>query len=929
MNQKKINISATFSCFILLTLFCLFVPNKTVSYSAKAAGKITVNYPTDDLVMPDMPEQTEGETVVVDGMLLFPKNSTNFNSNVSVGEHYRYLDNTEKILYRGMVAAASHVYDYGTSYNDYEEEGMIPLAIGETTRFSYSQDQYQNAYEAARSDHPDMMQFNLCKVYTSSYSTYYSSMGTYTYSTYLFMVSNNSAYDQSSFDRMTAQIRSKRTEILSDVSIAGAQGALEKELAIHDKLLEMIVYDKACAQASSAYHISHTAYGALLNGTCVCDGYSLAFSYLLDGVGINSMVVSGRAGEEATGNHAWNIVKLDGSWYEVDCTWDDYVPQQVLPDEFVTEVQHLYYHLTTSQISNYEYLVRAAGYSTNGIRKRERDRYSLGCPVATGTQYSYHNILDAIDGNEDLTVIPLTAISISPEAIDYSIGSEGDFTAVLEPADAAGMDIIWLSSDDNVITVDENGHYKIVGSGVATVMACSENGRVKSNKCKVIVKDGNGNTPVGGITLSPGKATKALGDTGMISFDFYPSNASNRNVTWKSTNERVATLTLVEGQGLQYTVTGTGKTMITVTTVDGEYEGFCYIDVPVQYCKVSFDLNGAAGSIADKTVTVGDIYWMLPDVTRDGYDFTGWYTQPVDGTRVTAYTTVSNTGDHTLYAHWKIRQSVTYGGNQTSQNNTENNQNDAAGNTGNDNNTGAGHGGNAGNGQNTPSGNSGATGNSRNDVTGGSGNTDNDQGSASGDFRASEPSTGKEAGTDNGSQRDVAGNSTTSESGSEEYNEDAEGDEDTEDSAGLDDVIISEGGTSYELSESGEATAQNADNKKITKLIIKDTVTYNGCLFKVTEIQDDAYKNCKSLKNLTIGANVQRIGAGAFRNCKNLSKITIKAGNLQTIGSNSFKGIKKKATITIVCKDKKTYNRWVKKIKKAGAKSAKFKFKKG
>ncbi len=913
MNHKKINISATFSFFILLTLFCLFIPNKTVSYSVTAAGKISINYPTDDLVMPEMPRQTVGETVVVDEMLLFPKNSTNFNSDVSVGEHYRYLDSTEKILYRGMVAAASHVYDYGTSYDSYDDEGMIPLAIGESNGFTYTQEQFQNAYEAARSDHPDMMQFNLCKVYTSYYSTYYSSMGTSTYSTYLYMVSNNSGYNQRSFDQMTAQIRSKRTEILSDVSIAGAQGALEKELAIHDKLLEMIVYDKACAQAASAYHISHTAYGALINGTCVCDGYSLAFSYLLDGVGINSMVVSGRAGVEATGNHAWNIVKLDGSWYEVDCTWDDYEPQQVLPDEFVVEVQHLYYHLTTAQISNYEYLVRASGYSTTGTRKRERDRYSLGCPVATGTQYSYHNIKDAIEGNEDLEVIPLTAISITPESIDYTIGSEGDFTAALEPANATGMDIIWLSSDENVITVDENGHYKIVGSGVATVMACSENGRVKSNKCNVIIKDGNGNTPVGGITLSPGKTTKAIGDTGMISFDFYPSNASNRNVTWKSSNENVANLTLVEGQGLQYTVTGTGRTMITVTTVDGEYEGFCYIDVPVQYCKVSFDLNGATGSIADRTVTVGDIYWYLPDATREGYDFAGWYTQPVGGTWVSAFTTVSNTGDHTLYAHWVRRQSVTNNENQTPQNNTGNNQNDAAENQENvGNNTGAEQGRN--------------TGNNQNNVTGGSGKTDNNQGAATGDFSTSEPSTGKDADSDNRSQGDEGGNGTTSESGAYDNNED---DDDTEDSTGIDDAIISDGGSSYGLSESGEATAQNPNNKKITKLIIKDTVTYNGIRFRVTKIQDNAYKNCKSLKNLTIGANVKRIGTGAFRNCKNLSKITIKAGSLQTIGSNSFKGIKKKATITIVCKDKKTYNKWVKKIKKAGAKKAKFKFKKG
>ena len=50
---------------------------------------------------------------------------------------------------------------------------------------------------------------------------------------------------------------------------------------------------------------------------------------------------------------------------------------------------------------------------------------------------------------------------------------------------------------------------------------------------------------------------------------------------------------------------------------------------------------------------------------------------------------------------------------------------------------------------------------------------------------------------------------------------------------------------------------------------------------------------------------------------------------MKSIGAGSFKGINKKAKITIVCKNKKIYNKTVKKLKKAGAKKAKFKFKKG
>ncbi|SEK70376.1 Listeria/Bacterioides repeat-containing protein [Butyrivibrio sp. ob235] len=98
---------------------------------------------------------------------------------------------------------------------------------------------------------------------------------------------------------------------------------------------------------------------------------------------------------------------------------------------------------------------------------------------------------------------------------------------------------------------------------------------------------------------------------------------------------------------------------------------------------------------------------------------------------------------------------------------------------------------------------------------------------------------------------------------------------------------------------------------------------------EIHEIPANAYKNRTNLKSFTIGAEIEKIGSSAFSGCKNLKKITIKAKNLKSIGKNSFKGIKKGAKITIICKDKKTFSKLVKQIKKAGAKKAIFKFKKG
>ena len=118
-------------------------------------------------------------------------------------------------------------------------------------------------------------------------------------------------------------------EFLADIDLTASDS--EIALQIHDKLIELVTYDTDVVDQSDGSDFAHTAYGALVENSrgmehyAVCDGYSLAYEYLLQQAGIEASVIIGDAGatEDTAGGHAWNVVLLDGEWYEVDSTWND------------------------------------------------------------------------------------------------------------------------------------------------------------------------------------------------------------------------------------------------------------------------------------------------------------------------------------------------------------------------------------------------------------------------------------------------------------------------------------------------------------------------------------------------------------------------------------------------------------------------------
>ena len=107
----------------------------------------------------------------------------------------------------------------------------------------------------------------------------------------------------------------KVNQIIDDL-IKPSMSQLEMELAFHDYILLNTAY-----QLGTITNESYTAYGVLMEGQGVCQGYAKAMQLLLNVVGIEAIYVS-----SAEMNHGWNIVMIDGERYHLDVTWDDPVP---------------------------------------------------------------------------------------------------------------------------------------------------------------------------------------------------------------------------------------------------------------------------------------------------------------------------------------------------------------------------------------------------------------------------------------------------------------------------------------------------------------------------------------------------------------------------------------------------------------------------
>lgn len=133
----------------------------------------------------------------------------------------------------------------------------------------------------------------------------------------------NSGINEEKEKQIRNQINTATEEALALIPEDEGLEDYEKALIIHDWLVTYCEYDYENYLTDTIPEESHS-YGALVNRKAVCDGYAKAYKYILERLGIPSVIVS-----SDSMNHAWNMVRVDGKYYHVDATWDDPVRDSI------------------------------------------------------------------------------------------------------------------------------------------------------------------------------------------------------------------------------------------------------------------------------------------------------------------------------------------------------------------------------------------------------------------------------------------------------------------------------------------------------------------------------------------------------------------------------------------------------------------------
>ena len=156
----------------------------------------------------------------------------------------------------------------------------------------------KTAFEAVIGDHPEMFWLE------TGYSSKYLTNGQ--------CVEIDLKYNSTADDLESAKQRFDAAAQNLITGAASLDSNYEKEKYVHDALASAVTYDLTA-------DMNQSAYSALVNGKSVCAGYARAYQYLLQQLGIPCYYCTGYSG----GDHAWNIVKLEDGYYNVDVTWDD------------------------------------------------------------------------------------------------------------------------------------------------------------------------------------------------------------------------------------------------------------------------------------------------------------------------------------------------------------------------------------------------------------------------------------------------------------------------------------------------------------------------------------------------------------------------------------------------------------------------------
>ena len=226
------------------------------------------------------------------------------------------------------------------------------------------------------------------------------------------------------------------------------------------------------------------------------------------------------------------------------------------------------------------------------INKVSGNSYSYqyyGLRIRNGKLYGVTAASPNVSGNEVFikSLVPNnpTSIKLNKTSLTLVKGSSETLTASIAPANADNKTVTWTSSNTKTVTVN-NGKITAVSAGTANITAKTSNG--KTAVCQVTVK--NPQIAVSGVSLNKASLCLGKGESFVLKSDILPSNATNKTVTWTTSNNKVAVVS-----GEKVTAKENGTAVITVKTNNGK----------TAKCTVTVQKAPSSVTLSKNTVTLG------------------------------------------------------------------------------------------------------------------------------------------------------------------------------------------------------------------------------------------------------------------------------------------------------------------------------------
>lgn len=366
----------------------------------------------------------------------------------------------------------------------------------------------------------------------------------------------NYLYDETTTNSMLKEFYDRADFYLDQVSdmLSACRDDFSKAIVLHDELI-----------LDSNYQTNNTStYTLMVNNYGLCENYSRVYAYLLSQVGIYSEIVD--SPDEMC--HEWVKVKIGDNYYHVDVTYDDPNPDRP------GIAHHEYFLLSDSAISDhYGYEDINKSLDVKYDKAKYHNYTSKLCKMNSGETALY-----AVDSSSS-SIVKYNYVSNSSEKVlslgnlVWSAGGYSYWQGIY-----SGLDIydgkLYYNSPDAIYSYDltanksekvaDNSYSKdfyglrIRGNKLYGVIASNPN----ETGTEVLIKELTpSKVDVSSITLDKESLNLELGSSAYLTAAVLPENASDKTVTWTSSDSSVATVSssLVKAVG-EGTATITAKT---------------------------------------------------------------------------------------------------------------------------------------------------------------------------------------------------------------------------------------------------------------------------------------------------------------------------------------------------------------------------------